>query len=58
MMQKEIAIETIKDLPENATMEEIIYALYLRMEAQKGFKDFNNGNIISHEDLMKEIKEW
>ena len=58
MMQKEIAIETIKDLPENATMEEIIYALYLRMETQKGFKDFNNGNIISHEDLMKEIKEW
>lgn len=57
-MMKELVLEVTSKLPDNATIEEIFDAILLRIAVQKGLKDVKNGNIISHEELLKEIEAW
>ena len=57
-MNKELAINIIKDLPDDIDMMGIIEALYIRLEIEKGINDVENGRVISHEELKKEIETW
>lgn len=57
-MIKELALEIINDLPDDVSMGDIIEALYVRMKVEKALKDVENGDIILHEDLKKEIEKW
>lgn len=57
-MMKDIAIQIINALPDTVDMEEIIEALYIRMKVEKGLQDFEEGNLISHVELKKEISNW
>ena len=57
-MIKELAIEVINTLPDSATIEDIIEALFLSVKIKNGLKDIEEGNIISHEDMRKEIESW
>lgn len=57
-MQKEIAIKTINNLPEDATMEQIIYELYVRMKVQEGLNGIENGEVVTHEEVKEELKKW
>lgn len=55
---KELALQVINELPDNVDMADIIEALYIRVKIEKGIKDIENGNLISHEDLKKEVETW
>lgn len=57
-MMKELVLEVTSKLPNNATIEEIFDAILLRIAIQKGLKDVEKGNVISHNDLLKEIETW
>lgn len=57
-MMKELALQTIKSLPEDATMDDIIEALFIAVKAQNGLKDVKEGNVISHEEMKERIKSW
>jgi len=57
-MEKEIAIKTINNLPEDVTMEQIIYELYVRMRIQEGLDGIKNGEVITHEQVKEELKKW
>ncbi len=52
------AIEILKSLPDNCTWEDIQYHLYVREKVEKGLKDIENGKIVSHEKVEKEVNEW
>lgn len=56
--QQKIFDEVVKDLPENATEEEIVQEVLLRVSALRGLKDFEEGRFISHNDVVKEIMSW
>lgn len=58
MMMKELVIETANELPDDATLAEILDAILVKLSIVKGYKDFEDGNVISHEDLLKEIETW
>jgi predicted transcriptional regulator len=32
-----------------------MYSLYVRQKVQKGVKDFEEGRVVSHEDLKKKL---
>lgn len=59
---KEDVIELIKKLPEDATLDDIIYHLYVKKKILRGIKDIEEGKTIPHELVMenakKRLKEW
>lgn len=57
-MMKELVLEVTSKLPNNATIEEILDAILVRLAIQKGLNDVEEGNVISHEELLKEIETW
>ncbi|MCI9177430.1 MAG: hypothetical protein HFJ28_02380 [Clostridia bacterium] len=57
-MMKELALKVISELPDNVSIDDIIEALYLRLKIEKGLQDIEEGNIISHEQMKKEVEGW
>lgn len=55
---KQEAIDAISKLPETATMDEIMYRLYVIDKVHAGLEDVRNGRVISTEDLKREIQTW
>ncbi len=55
---KETAIDFIKNLPENLSIEEIAYKLYLNEKLTKAQKQMENGNFVTHEDAKERMKKW
>lgn len=52
---KELASEIIRDLPEEATWDEMMHKFYLREELDAADSDFASGRVVSHEDMKKEF---
>ena len=46
---KEEVIQLLKDLPDNSTLEEIQYHLYVRQKIQRGIKDVEEGRTYTQE---------
>lgn len=57
-MNKELVLQIINNLPDNATEEQISEALITIFSVMQGIKDFENGKFISQEELLEEIKKW
>lgn len=55
---KELVLDVTKTLPDNSSLEEIIDAIIVRVAIEKGMKDFEDGNFITQNDLLEEIKKW
>lgn len=55
---KELVIEVTSALPDNATFDDIIEAIYIRLKIEKGIKDSKTNKGLSTEELIKEIKKW
>ena len=55
---KESAIDFIKNLPDNLSVEEIAYKLYINEKLNKAQKQMENGNFVTHEDAKEWMKKW
>lgn len=55
---KQEVLESLKNLPEEADIDEIMYRLYVIDKLRKSRKAIKQGQIISHEDLKREIDQW
>jgi predicted transcriptional regulator len=55
---KQEIIEMIKRMPDDASLEDILYELYVRSEIQAGLEDVRAGRTVSHEEVMQEITQW
>ena len=55
---KEQVIELIKSLPEDATLEDIHYHLYVREKVEHGLKAIDDGRVVSQEDAEKRVEGW
>ncbi len=54
---KEQIIELIKGLPEDSTLEDIHYHLYVREKIEKGLQAIKEGHVISQEEAEKKVQE-
>ncbi len=54
---KEEIIDLIKKLPENATIDDIMYHLYVKKKILAGIEDIEQGRIIPHEQVMENAKK-
>lgn len=55
---KEEAINAITTLPDTATMEDIMYRLYVIDKVKKSQEAVKNGKTITIEELKKEVLSW
>lgn len=55
---KQEAIEAISKLPDSATIEDMMYRLYVIDKVHAGLDDVRNGKIITSEELKREIQSW
>lgn len=58
MINKQEILEVISQLPDKVNLEEVIEALYVLAKMQQGMKDIEKGQLITHEELKKEVKRW
>lgn len=58
MTDKQTAIEIIDRLPETASLEDIAYELYVRSKIEKGLRQIEAGETVSHEEVMKSVSKW
>ncbi len=55
MTVKDIAKNVVDSLPQKATMDDIMHALYVRTKFDHGEKEIKQGKGISHEDAKKRL---
>lgn len=58
MVAKEIAKQVIDELPDDASMDDIMYALYVRAKIEQGDREIREGKGIPHEEAMKRLDKW
>jgi predicted transcriptional regulator len=55
---KEKAIELIKSLPDDCTLEEIQYHLYVCEKIERGLRDIEAGRVVSQEEAERQLDQW
>ncbi|MDP1774032.1 MAG: hypothetical protein Q8L15_17315 [Methylobacter sp.] len=55
---KQEALESLQRLPDNADIDEIMYQLYVIDKLRKSRDAIKQNEVISHEDLKREIEQW
>jgi predicted transcriptional regulator len=55
---KDKVLELIRRLPENVTLDDIIYELDFSARVERGFKEDAEGKLIPHEEVVKRMSKW
>ena len=58
MRAKATAKQVIDSLPDDATMDDIIHALYVNVKFARGEKEIREGKGITHEEAKKRLGRW
>lgn len=57
-MNKQAAIDSIKDMPQDFELDELIERLVVIEKIEKGKKDIQNRNTFSHEEAKSKLDKW
>lgn len=55
---KERAHSIIDQLPDDCTVDDILYRLYASAKIERGLEDVRQGNVVTQEEITKEMREW
>jgi hypothetical protein len=55
---KQEALNVISKMPDTAEIDDIMYRLYVVDKVRKGREAVQQGEVVSIEDLKKEIESW
>jgi predicted transcriptional regulator len=58
MSAKDAVRKLLETLPDDASMEDIQYHLYVLQKIRAGEEEVSAGNVIPHEGVMRELAEW
>ena len=50
--------QVLDGLPEDATIEDMMYRLYVRQKIENAREDVHAGRIISQEEVEKRMEKW
>jgi hypothetical protein len=57
-VDREKIIKSLQDLPEKTTIEDAMERLYLLAKIEKGIKQANEDQCLSHEEAKENMKKW
>jgi predicted transcriptional regulator len=55
---KEEVRELLEHLPDDASLEDIQYHLYVRQKIRKGLEAAEQGRTITHEEAVRRMSRW
>jgi hypothetical protein len=55
---KQVAREILDSLPDDCSLEEIQYRLYVRQMVEEGRQDVRNGNVVSQQEIEQDLERW
>ena len=55
---KDAVLELVSSLPDNASIEDIQYHLYVLQKIRKGLKDDDEDRVISQSEMEKRFEKW
>jgi predicted transcriptional regulator len=55
---KEEIKHLIDELPDDATLDDIEYHLYVRRKIETSIQAVSNGEFVSHEEAIKQMRGW
>lgn len=55
-LKKEVE-SLLKDLPEDADWDDLMYKIYVRQSIEQGLKDSEEGRVISHEEIKNKYSD-
>ena len=58
MSDKQLVLNTVQNIDDTTSYEEILYALYTQLEVQKGIKDMEEGNTKTSKEVKAIIDKW
>ena len=58
MTAKETARSVIDALPDDASMDDIIHALYVQAKFANGEQQIREGRGVPHEEAKRRLREW
>jgi hypothetical protein len=58
MVTKELAKKVIDALPDEASMDDIIHALYVKAKFDHGQQEIRQGQGIAHEEAKQRLQKW
>lgn len=58
MNTRELVLEAIKDLPENARVEDAMERLLLLAKIERGIEQADAGNTLSHDVVKQRLSKW
>jgi predicted transcriptional regulator len=55
---KQDVLRIIEKMPEDASIVDIMYELYVHANIDAGLEDIRAGRLIAHDDVMQEFARW
>lgn len=55
---KQAVLKMIERMPEQSSVEDIMYELYFRQRVDRGLKELAAGKTISHDQVKRSIAKW
>lgn len=58
MSDKQLILNTVQNIDETKSYEEILYTLYMQLEIKKGIRDMEEGNTKTSAEVKEIINKW
>lgn len=58
MSDKQLILNTVQNIEDSKSYEEILYTLYMQLEVQKGIKDMEEKNTKTTSQVKEIINKW
>lgn len=55
---KEQVLSMIRELPDDSTLEDIHYHLYVRAKVERGLKAIDEGRLFTQEEAESKVRPW
>jgi predicted transcriptional regulator len=55
---KQAALRVIQRLPDDASLEEVMYELYFRQRVELGLRELDSGKTVSHSEVKRSLAQW
>ncbi len=55
---KQVVLEAVQALPEDASYEDIEYTLFVRSRVEEGLRAAAEGRVVPHEQAKRQMAEW
>ncbi|HCD52949.1 MAG TPA: hypothetical protein DEQ34_10905 [Balneolaceae bacterium] len=55
---KQTVLDSLEQLPQDASMEDIMEKILLIHKIEKGIEQADRGELIDHEEVLNKIRKW